>query len=218
MSVNFNIPNPAAKNNLRTLAKGFGLPLVQRAIIGNVEAEPADEPDGRSKLLLGAPVYGKVFIKSATYEVSDFNPDTLEYVTKDITLETNVDGGLQLDNCIIDVAQAKNIIKTDVVDYKGSVKEYISESDFQITIRGFVATKHPDLYPIDSTKLLEDYLKAPIALSIANAFLNDVFGINNIVVESYSLSQQQGLRNVQYFQINCLSDETFVILETEPNV
>lgn len=217
MSINFNIPNPAAKANLRTLAKGFGLPLVQRAIIGNIEVEPKDEPDGISKLL-GTPFYGKVFIQSATYQVSNFNPDTLEYVTKDITLETNVKGGLQLDNCIIDVAQAKNIIKTDVVDYKGSIKEYISDSDFTITIRGFVATKHPDLYPIDSTKLLEDYLKAPIALSIANAFLNDVFGINNIVVESYSLSQQQGLRNVQYFQINCLSDETFVILETKPNV
>lgn len=217
MSVNFNIPNPSAKQNLRTLAKGFGLPLVQRAIIGNIEAEPADEPDGRSKLL-GTPVYGKVFISQDTYQVSEFNPDTLKYVTTDVTLETNVEGGLQLDNCIIDVAQAKNIIKTDVVDYKGSIKEYISESDFQITIRGFVATKHPDLYPIDSTKLLEDYLKAPIALSIANAFLNDVFGINNIVVESYSLSQQQGLRNVQYFQINCLSDDTFVILETEANV
>lgn len=217
MSIQFNIPNPAAKANLRTLAKGFGLPLVQRAIIGNIEVEPKDEADGISKLL-GTPVYGKVFIQSATYQVSEFNPDTREYVIKDVVLQENVEGGLQLDNCIIDVSQAKNIIKTDVVDFTGSIKEYISESDYAITIRGFVATKHPDLYPIDSVSLLETYLKAPIALSIANAFLNDIFKVNNIVVETYALSQQQGLRNVQYFQINCVSDFNFVILETEPNV
>lgn len=217
MSIRFNIPNPAAKANLRTLAKGFGLPLVQRAIIGNVNPEPADDPDGKSKLL-GTPVYGKVFIQSATYQVSEFNPDTKQYVTTDVTLETNVDGGLQLDNCIIDVSQTKNIIKTEVVDFPGTVKEYISQNDYIITIRGFVATKHPDLYPIDSVSLLETYLKAPIALSIANSFLNDIFKVNDIVVESYALSQQQGLRNVQYFQINCSSDFNFVILETENNV
>ena len=217
MSVQFNIPQPLAKNNLRTLAKGFGLPLVQRAIIGNVEAEPADEPDGKSKLL-GTPVYGKVFIQSETYQVNEFNPDTQKYVTTDVILEENVSGGLQLDNCIIDVSQTKNIIKTEVVDFTGTIKEYISESDYVITIRGFVATKHPDLYPIDSVSLLETYLKAPIALSIANSFLNDIFKVNDIVVESYSLSQQQGLRNVQYFQINCSSDFNFVILETEQNV
>lgn len=217
MSLQFYIPQPAAKQNLRTLSKGFGLPLVQRAIIGNIAETFKDEPDGTSKLL-GTPVYGRVFINKASYEVSEFNPDTLQYVTKTVELEENVDGGLQLDNCIIEVTQEKNIIKTEVINFPGTVKEYISDSDYKIVIRGFVATKHPDLYPITSTQLLQSYLEAPISLTIANSFLNDIFKINDIVVESYTMNQQQGMRNVQYFQINCVSDVTFTIYEKDINV
>lgn len=217
MSLQFYIPQPAAKANLRTLSKGFGLPLIQRAIVGVVEAEPKDEPDGKSKLL-GTPVYGRVFIAKKSYDVSEFNPDTLQYVTKTIDLEENVEGGLQLDNCIIEVTQEKNIIKTEVIDFPGTVKEYISDSDYKIVIRGFVATKHPDLYPSTSTSLLQSYLQAPIPLSIANYFLNDIFKINDIVVESYTLNQQQGMRNIQYFQINCVSDVSFTIYEKELDV
>lgn len=217
MSLQFILPQPAAKANLRTLSKGFGLPLIQRAIVGVVEAEPKDEPDGKSKLL-GTAVYGRVFIAKKSYDISEFNPDTLQYVTKTIDLEENVEGGLQLDNCIIEVTQEKNIIKTEVIDFPGTVKEYISDSDYKIVIRGFVATKHPDLYPSTSTSLLQSYLQAPIPLSIANYFLNDIFKINDIVVESYTLNQQQGMRNIQYFQINCVSDVSFTIYEKELDV
>lgn len=218
MSIQFNIPNPAAKANLRTLAKGFGLPLVQRAIIGTINKEEADKKESIS--VFGTPVYGTVFIAQPNYDKFEFNPDTKQYVPTNYStsLGENTNGGLILENCIIDVSQTKNIIKTDVVDFNGTVKEYISESDFQITIRGFIATTSPDLYPIEDVKVLENYLKAPQSLSIANLFLNDVFGVDDIVVESYSLSQQQGLRNVQYFQINASSDFNFQILETEPNV
>jgi len=44
-SRDFILPNPAAKVNERTLIKGFGLPLVQRALINNVQVEPANAPD-----------------------------------------------------------------------------------------------------------------------------------------------------------------------------
>lgn len=219
MSLQFIIPTPLQKQNLRTLSKGFGLPMVQRAVIaGKVAAEDADKKESIS--IFGTPVYGTVFIAQPNYDKYDFNPDTKEFVTTNFStsLGENTNGGLILENCIIDVAQTKNIIKTDVVDFPGSIKEYISDSDFAITIRGFIATQSPDLYPIDDVKILENYLKAPVALSITSLFLNDVFGVNDIVVESYAMSQQQGLRNVQYFQINCVSDNSFVILETEPNV
>lgn len=219
MSLQFYIPKPLDKVNARTLSKGFGLPLVQRAIIaGKVAAQDADKKESIS--IFGTPVYGTVFFKQPEYTVYNFNPDTREYIENTVgpSLGENTQGGLIIENCIIDVNQTKNIITTDVIDYPGTVKEYIADGDYAITIRGFVSTQSPDLFPIDDVKTLENYLKAPVALSITSAFLNDVFGIDTVVVQNYNLSQQQGLRNVQYFQINCLSDSPFVILETEPDV
>lgn len=219
MSLKFYIPKPLEKVNERTFIKGFGLPLVQRAVIaGKVGAQESDKKEAIS--IFGTPVYGTVFIKQPEYQVFDFNPDTKEYVERTVgpDLGENTQRGLILENCIIDVNQTKNIITTVVVDYPGTVKEYIADGDFAITIRGFVSTTAPDLYPIDDVKTLENYLKAPVALSIVSDFLNNVFGIDTVVVQNYNLSQQQGLRNVQYFQLNCLSDNPFVILETAPDV
>jgi hypothetical protein len=216
MSLQFYIPTPSQKVNGRTLAKGFGLPLVQRAVIATkVATEQADKKESIS--IFGTPVYGTVFFAQPNYDVSSFNPDTREYVTTNFStqLGENTNGGFIIENCIIDVSQTKNIIKTDVVDFNGSIKEYISESDYTITIRGFLSTQSPDLYPTEEVGILVNYLKAPVPLSITSTFLNTQFGIFDVVVESYTMSQQQGLRNVQYFQINCSSDFNFEILETD---
>jgi hypothetical protein len=216
MSLQFYIPTPLQKNNLRTLSKGFGLPLVQRAVIATrVATEQADKKESIS--IFGTPVYGTVFFAQPNYDVSSFNPDTREYVTTNFStqLGENTNGGFIIENCIIDVSQTKNIVKTDVIDNNGTIKEYISESDYTITIRGFLSTQSPDLYPTEEVGILVNYLKAPVPLSITSTFLNTQFGINDVVVESYTMSQQQGLRNVQYFQINCSSDFNFEILETD---
>lgn len=216
MSLQFNIPSPAQKVNLRTLSKGFGLPLVQRAVIaGKVATEQSDKKESIS--IFGTPVYGTVFFAQPNYDVSSFNPDTKQYVVTNFStnLGENTQGGFIIENCIIDVTQTKNIIKTDVIDFNGSIKEYISESDYVITIRGFLSTTTHDLYPTEEVGILVNYLKAPVALAITSTFLNTQFEINDVVVESYTMQQQQGLRNVQYFQINCSSDFNFEILETD---
>lgn len=232
MSIQFNIPNPAAKANLRTLAKGFGLPLVQRAIIGaNNLNIVTDKPDATS--LLGTPLYGTLFVERPEYTTFEFNDFTKEYVetpnvlasnksvgTFNVAPGVNTGGaqGLYLDGVIIDANVIKTIIKTDLIDTKGSVKEYIGESDIQITIRGYVATQNPDEYPDDDARLIKSYASAPVPLKVVNTFLNDILGVNQIVVETCQLSQQQGLRNVQYFQWTCVSDIDFTISKTTKDV
>ena len=51
-----------------------------------------------------------------------------------------------------------------------------------------------------------------------NDFLNNILGVTQIVVESCQLSQQQGLRNVQYFQLSCVSDIDYTITKTTKDV
>lgn len=232
MSIQFNIPQPLAKVNTRTLAKGFGLPIVQRAIIAaNNLNIVTDKPDATS--LLGTPVYGTLFIEAPEYTTFEFNDFTNEYVETPNVLAGNKTvgsinvapginaggaNGLFLNGVIIDATVNKTIIKTEIIDFKGTVKEYIGESDMSITIRGYVATQNPDQYPDDDARLIKSYASAPVPLKVVNSFLNDILGVNQIVVESCQLSQQQGLRNVQYFQWTCVSDIDFTISKTTKDV
>ena len=221
MSIQFYIPQPAAKANVRTLSKGFGLPLVERAIIAAKNLNiVTDTPDATS--LLGTPIYGTLFIERPEYTTFDFNDFTNEYVEVSNTLASNTAAsaaqGLFLNGVIIDATVNKTIVKTDVIDLKGTVKEYIGESDLTITIRGYVASQNPDEYPDDDARLIKSYASAPIPLKVVNSFLNDILGVNQIVVESCQLSQQQGFRNVQYFQWTCVSDIDFTISKTTKDV
>lgn len=229
MSIQFYIPNPAAKANFRTLSKGFGLPLVERAIIAannlNIVTDPTDATS-----LMGTPIYGSLFIQRPSYTTFEFNELTNEYVevpnaldynrpvgaVSNDTLDTTI--GFFLNGVIIDATVNKTIVKTEIIDYKGTVKEYIGESDMTITIRGYVASQNPDQYPDEDARLIKSYASAPIPLKVVNTFLNDILGVNQIVVESCQLSQQQGLRNVQYFQWTCVSDIDFTISKTTKDV
>jgi hypothetical protein len=232
MSLQFIIPTPAQKQNVRTLSKGFGLPLVQRALIAaNNFNIKTDTPDGTS--LYGTPMYGTLFIQRPEYTTFEYNDFTNEYVETPNTLASNksfgtlnvapginTEGaqGLFLNGVIIDATVNKTIVKTEVIDLKGTVKEYLGESDLTITIRGYVASQNPDEYPDDDARLIKSYSSAPVSLKVTSDFLNNILGVSQIVIESCQMSQQQGLRNVQYFQLNCVSDIDYTISKTTKDV
>lgn len=224
MSLKFYIPQPVAKTNARTLSKGFGLPIVQRAILANTFDITTDKPDAVS--LFGTPVYDTLLIEQPTFTTFEFNDFTNEYVQTSNVLGTNTKQvsdpldananqqaikGLFLNGVIIDATIEKNIIKTAMIDKVGTVKEYIGMGDIQLTIRGYVATKNPDEYPDVDARLIKSYASAPVPLKVTSTFLNDILGITQIVVESCQLSQQQGMRNVQYFQWQAVSDTDYTI-------
>jgi hypothetical protein len=50
-----------------------------------------------------------------------------------------------------------------------------------------------------------------VPLKVTSRFLNDILGITEIVVESCQLSQQQGMRNVQYFQWSAVSNIDYTV-------
>jgi hypothetical protein len=110
------------------------------------------------------------------------------------------------ETALIDVNQTKNIVKTSIAGQNGTVKEYMSEGDFVINLKGVIvgetANQRPTLQVLES---LVAYLKCPVALPISCSFL-DQWLINSIVVESYKLSQREGARNIIDIEINMISD------------
>ena len=223
MAINFKIGKPTQRVSAENLAKGFGLPIVKRAFInvGALNEINQDKPDGVSAMF-GTPLYGTVFIKQPDYINYIYNDFLQQYEATQINLPSNNKQigstlGCFIEGAIIEVNQNRNVVTTAISGMDGTVKEFINNGDYNVSIRGYFATKDPDLYPANDVKTLSNYLKAPIPLSITNIFLNDYFGIFNVVPISYSFNQQEGVRNVQYFEIHCLSDIAFEIKENAVN-
>ena len=110
---------------------------------------------------------------------------------------------------LIDITQTKNIVKTAVAGRNGTVKEYISDGDYQINIKAQIVHNAPDTYPINEIKNLKKILNVNIkTLSVYSKIINNL-GINECIVDSYTIAQSEaGMRNVQNVELNLLSDKT----------
>lgn len=225
MALNFVIPDKLKAKNLQTLQQGFGVPLKAAAVPSIPNIPLGNFPEGITRF--GTYYYDSLFIQAPSYETSTYNEQTGEFTVVQNDNLLSPDGiqgvdengkptrlaGILIKGAIVDVNLVNNIVKTEIMGQNGSVKEYINQGDYQVTIRGFFDEFLPDLAPFQRTNLLNYYCTAPVSLSIVSDFLNSIFKINKIAVESCNIFQQQGVRNIQYFQINAISDNDFVIQE-----
>lgn len=143
---------------------------------------------------LGTPVFSNLEIKPFNYETLDGQ-------------QVEISNGIIIDTVIFTVTQTKNIVKTPIQGRNGTVKEYISDGDFQIEISGAIVSPN-STYPETEVNELIEILKAPIPIpedSLISEYLN-WFGIHSIVVESYNFPQTEGFRNQQEFTISAVSD------------
>lgn len=155
---------------------------------------------------LSTPVYDIVRILPFTYTNS--NDETIE-------ISDNVD----LDTVLMEISQPRNIVKTMVQGGEGTVKEFISNGDYEISIIGVITSKYANISPFEAEPLfitqLRDALNANVSIPVSGNFFS-VFDIKNIVVERYSLKQVEGARNAWEISIDAVSDEPFEIKYSGP--
>lgn len=143
---------------------------------------------------LGTLVFSDLDISAASY-----SKDGQNFETKKINIDT----------VLFEVSQEKHIIRTAVQGRDGTVKEYISDGDYAISIKGVLTGRNGE-YPRDAVSDLMEFLKAPISMKVNSWFLGQ-FGITDIVVLNFSLAQIEGMQNSQPFQINAVSDTPFEV-------
>jgi hypothetical protein len=182
--------------------KGFGLQSL-RSKFYSVDEEDPDENDPKITSYLGTPVFANLIFIPGSYK--DKKGQTVNY--GEIYKNDDKNENFKVDTVLIDVSQQKQIIKTNIQGVSGTVKEYISKGDYQITIRGALVSPSSLRYPEEEVAQLKEYLEAETAIGVASRFLDDVFNIQTIVIESFSFPQVEGTQNVQLFEISAVSDD-----------
>lgn len=112
---------------------------------------------------------------------------------------------LVLDTLLVDVSMRKNIVTTMVQGRPGTVKEYISDGDYDVRIRGAVVITGTNEYPGAQVRDLHEIITKTEAIPVVADYLRQ-FNIYSLVVTDFSFPQREGFQNVQLFEITCLSD------------
>ena len=146
---------------------------------------------------LNTAVFSNITFTAGSYEPLD-GGETIEY------------GPLTINTVLMDVSQSKNIVKTVLQGRNGTVKEYTSSGDFEINIKGAIVSENANTYPEDDVNTLIDICQVPDTLEIVSDFL-DLFGIDEVVIESFALPQREGFNNMQLFSMRLLQNEPIIL-------
>lgn len=131
--------------------------------------------------------------------------------------DPNGEFGLYVSTVLFDVSMSKNIIKTSIPGRKGTIKEYISDGDYVINIKGAFVNENSKQYPIDEVTEFIRLVKLPTALEVTSKLLQ-LYEIYNVVVDSYTLPQKAGFQNVQLFELNVISDIPIEFLANDQTI
>jgi hypothetical protein len=193
MAVSFskiNFPEPFEDRgiNQRLIATGLAINVIRNAVL---DIEPVELEEAQATSFLGTPVLDYVEFPAGKY--IDLEGAEISY------------SGFRLDAVLVEVNLPKNIVKTPIQGLNGTVKEYISDGDYEISIRGVINNQQNQI-PLDDLTSVRYIFNAPVAIDITSQLLNEIFDIDKIVVTDYSINQIEGYRNQLAINIRAISD------------
>lgn len=174
-----------------------GNPASQKAITGldNVPVRNINENTVQS--YLGTPIVQPIWFKAGTYKTRHKG----QLVDRNISQDYLLPGAT-----IADFNRGKEIVKTKVQGRTGTIKEYISHSDYQVGIRGVIASEDGQSYPEQDVNRIKAFEEITDAIRVQGG-LFDLLGIYNIVIVGIRWLDAPGFPGIQPFTMECISDE-----------
>lgn len=111
------------------------------------------------------------------------------------------------DDTALSISSGKNIVRTPVQGRHGTIKELISDGDYEITITGTIV--HPNSYPEQGVRQFHRLVKIGAALPIECDLLATI-SVHHIVITGWSLDEGRGGECSQKFRIAAVSDEPII--------
>lgn len=159
-------------------------------------ATSSGDPSKTEYGLLGLPVFDTLTFEQFSYTDKNGNRITQAAIT--------------FQNVIIELSQPKNIVTTVIQGRDKSVKEYINEGDFLISIKGNLVGLDANKMPVEEIQKIVALKTAPVEIPVSSNFL-DQFGIFSVVITDVKYKQIEGMRNVVAIEIEALDEVPFEI-------
>jgi hypothetical protein len=155
-------------------------------------------------------------VYGARYYETDKNLDVEYYMPVSVTY-TNTAGKYieyYLPHPVMSVTAKKIIVETPLVNRRGTVKELIQTSDYDIVIKGLLVNKDNE-YPERQVAEMLDVFE-PNRTMLITSVLSDLFllrrerkGSNRVVVRDIDVPGRAGIKHVVPYTLRLTSDEPF---------
>lgn len=193
-----------AQTKQNYILKGFSLQRLQTAFFAIPDQ---DEDDPLQSNLpapgggLGLPIWTNLEFQGGAFQ--DLNSgEVIQYQP------------VRLDTVLMSVSMTKNIVTTAIQGKSGTVKEFASDGDYEIEVRGALIGAGHNEYPQLEMEELQRILTVPATLKVNSDFLlnfgvitpDGVEGIEEVVITDFNFPQREGSRNVQLYQFKMLSN------------
>jgi hypothetical protein len=129
---------------------------------------------------LGTPVFDDITFLSGSYY--DENDEKIQYQQ------------LALQAVQIVVNQQKEIIRTTVSGKHGTIKEYICQSDYLISINGKLS-ELANVMPYDQMEIWKKISESNKEVEVLSKILNLIFDINTVVITKFQITTIPGSVN-----------------------
>ncbi|AUS06483.1 DUF6046 domain-containing protein [Pseudotamlana carrageenivorans] len=113
---------------------------------------------------------------------------------------------------LVGLSLAKTIVETATVGKhrKGTVKEYITTEDYQISFRGVCFDEdNMEAYPAIEVKNLNRLFEINEAIEVIDNPFFELFGIRSIVLKDIQFDEMAGQLGMQRYVITAVSDQDF---------
>lgn len=180
---------PTPKKAFVLAASGIYGNFKAKTLQDNVSADPSDPIIATT--YLGTPLQTQIILKKTIGTVA--GPGT------------SGDGWAIFQTAIAKVEQPRNIVRTPINGLDGTVKEYISNGDYEIDIIGEMVSPYPDTAPHDDIRNINNLITLPNEIIIVSDFIA-CFSISYCVVARAAVSQKIGSRNSLQFNMTLWSD------------
>jgi hypothetical protein len=122
-------------------------------------------------------------------------------------------GPLLLDP-ICQLTESTNIVSTSIQGRPGTVKEYISEGDWNLSLQGLIVSSNIDMPPTFETAEFKNYFNLPIAKPVSNRLLNSL-GIFYLVKTDIQFPAINHMMGVQPYSLELISDTPIELIINE---
>ena len=207
--INDNLLKPLSPNlqgQAKLILKGAGLGLLKPKLFSIDQRKASKEAETYERIdligydkkggLFGLPIWDTVTVISPNYTDNKGNNVPSQSLTLDIAL--------------IEVNNDRNIVRTAVAGRNGTVKEYMSDGDYEVNIKGMLVSEYSHLPPAELLKAWRFITTCPEAVDIESNFL-DYMEIYTVVINRPNIKQIEGARNAVSFELDCYSDTPFEI-------
>lgn len=213
---------PLANKGVFIQGGSLAIDVARRRILKNTFPVKSEAGNVGSSML-GTDLHDVVYFGEVGRSGSDSAPLN-KYTTlagEEITYDA-----IRFDDAVLNINNTRNIVKDNPQGRNGSIKQYISDGDYIITFftritgrwNGKTWERSPGVYPEEELNQIMTILKATSSVPVASKILNRVLGINEVVIENYTIRQVEGFRDMLELRINMLSDYPSILTLTEQDV